>query len=161
MKEEKQLKHFALALAVVLMAGCRGQLPAPTDNGEQPEPTPGVSVLESLPLQRGYFVEQGTPCGSASNASVTLHTGHGINAAQANCELTGIEKTGDNRYAARETCYFIRGGEQSRQVNYTINDRTSYSENDPQSEREYSARHCPQVSLPEPWRSNDLSDLLK
>lgn len=155
------MKHFALALCVVLLAGCRGQVPAPTDDTQPRDPTSGPSSVAGLPLARGYFVRQGTPCGAASNATVTLHTGHGINAAQAHCELTEIEKTGSNTFTAKETCTFIRGGEQTRQLDLTISERTSYSHSDPQAAAEYSARYCPQDSLPEPWRSNDLGHLMK
>ena len=156
-----QMKQLTLILAVGLLAGCRAHLPATAANGQMPNTAPSATVVESLPLERGFFVRQGTPCENASNATVSLHTGRGINAAQAFCEFTRIEKTGAHTYAATEACNYIRGGADSRQLEFTVNDRMSYSVNDAEAEWAYSARHCSQASLPEPWRSNDLSDILK
>ncbi len=141
---------IALVGVVLLAAACRAPLPA----SEAP-------VADGLPLARGYFVTDGTPCEGASNATVSLHTGRGINGARASCEFTRIERTGDDTYVVDETCTHLRGWEESRELRFTIRDRTSYSAHDITNDARFSARHCPQASLPEPWRSNDLSDIAK
>ncbi len=84
-----------------------------------------------------------------------LNTGDGINAARAHCQYTRIEKIGDNTYSVSEECHFIPGGSGERELEITVDDRTSYTLTDGDST--WSARHCPQESLPEPWRTNDIS----
>jgi hypothetical protein len=136
---------FALG-SVGLLSGCQSQLPA--------EP----AAVKELPLERGYYVVDGA-CDLASNFSLTLNTGSGINAAQAHCEYIRIEKIADNTYSISEECHFIRGGSAERELEITVEDRTSYTLTDGDST--WSAQHCPQESLPEPWRTNDISRYLK
>lgn len=157
----KYLKTSILFLAVGVLAGCHAQH-AGVRAQDPITPTAGVAAVESLPLERGFFVRQGTPCGEASNATLTLHTGSGINAAQASCGFTRIEKTGDNTYTATEECYFIRAGESfSDTLHITVESRTAYSQATAGDESTWRARHCAQSSLPEPWRNNDLSEYLE
>ena len=112
-------------------------------------------------MERGYFVLQGTPCASANNFSVTLHTGYGVNVAQAHCSFTRIEKISEDTYRVSEDCSVILGGSFSREREFTIEESTAYVSRDPQDGTEWAARHCPQSEMSEPFRTNDLSRYLK
>ena len=128
---------------------------------DAPAPAQAVVSAESLPLERGYFVLEGDPCENANNFSVTLHTGYGINASKAHCSFTRIEKTGDGTYWVTEECSLIQGGSFSKERELVIDTQTSYVSYDPSDGSEWAARHCPQPEMSEPFRSNDLSRLLK
>jgi hypothetical protein len=44
-------------------------------------------------------------------------------------------------------------------VTFEVESRTSFRASNAEYDWRYAARHCPQAQLPEPWRSNDISDL--
>ncbi|TCD05436.1 hypothetical protein EYB45_08170 [Erythrobacteraceae bacterium CFH 75059] len=130
--------------------------PAPPAQAETPAPTTAAAgeTVDSLPLRRGYYVASDTPCGQASNATLMLVTREGVSASRSSCETLRIARTGARRFEVRERCE-----DEVRTTTYDIpaNDRfTSTSD----SGWSNSARFCPQASLPEPWRDNDISDLL-
>src|SRR3546814_8733928 len=76
-----------------------------------------------------------------------------------------IEKTGANSYRVTETCSeggAAWGTEEHISTNvstYEIPNNTSFTTKS-DSGWESSARYCPQSSLPEPWRNNDIADLI-
>ena len=145
----KRLKHSLFLSFVLCALGSTGLLA-----GCQSQPLAEPTAVKELPLERGYYVKNGG-CDVASNFSLTLNTGYGINAAQAHCQHTRIEKIGDNTYSVTEECHFIQGGSHESEFEITVEDRTSYTKTE--GDFTWSARHCPQESLPEPWRSNDIS----
>lgn len=137
-----------------------------TDRPEQNAVATGKSEsAASLPLQRGFYVTEGTACGQASNATLMLVRKRGINTSRVPCDFKKIEKTGPNSYRVTESC--SEGGaawgteEQiSTSVStYEILNDTGFTVKS-DGGWESSARYCPQPSLPEPWRNNDITDLI-
>jgi hypothetical protein len=121
-------------------------------------------TVTSLPLKRGFYVAGDTACGQASNATLMLVRKSGINSSRVPCEFKAIEKVGANSYRVTESC--SEGGAAwgteehvSTSVStYEIASDTSFTSKS-DSGWENSARYCPQSSLPEPWRNNDIGDL--
>ncbi|HEY9578316.1 MAG TPA: hypothetical protein VIR65_00470 [Rhizorhapis sp.] len=126
---------------------------------------PKGEAVASLPLQRGFYVADGTSCGQASNATLMLVRKSGINTSRVPCDFKSIEKTGANSYRVTETCSeggAAWGTEEHISTNvstYEIPNNTSFTTKS-DSGWESSARYCPQSSLPEPWRNNDIADLI-
>jgi hypothetical protein len=138
---------FLLALcAAGLLLGCQ--------SGPRAEPT----VLQELPLERGYYASGGE-CEKASNATVTLNTGDGINGARSQCSYSRIRKIGDKTYSVSETCHHPRGFSEEQEIEITIENRKSYTRR--VGDSTWSSQHCPQERLPEPWRSNDIRQHLQ
>jgi len=136
-------------------------------------PTPAASETEkpasvaSLPLKRGFYVASDTRCGRASNATLSLLGRDGFTVSGRDfCEFVKIEKTSATGYRVTEEC--SSGGEawgteeqkDTSVVAWEIPNGTSYKRKS-DSGWESSARYCAQSSLPEPWRDNDISDLIK
>lgn len=124
-----------------------------------PAPAPAATI-RNLPLKRGFYVASDTACGQASNATLKLVHRDGINASRTVCEFRKIEKVGPNSYRATEACSDIQSSDPPdvRVVTYTLKADTAFTT---KSEHggERGARYCPQSSLPEPWRDNDISDV--
>jgi hypothetical protein len=136
-------------------------------------PTPAAPETEkpasvaSLPLKRGFYVVSDTPCGRASNATLSLLRRDGFTVSGRDfCEFVKIEKTGATGYRVTEEC--SSGGEawgteeqkDTSVVTWEIPGDTQFRRKS-DSGWESSARYCAQSSLPEPWRDNDISDLVK
>lgn len=126
---------------------------------------PKGETVASLPLQRGFYVADGTSCGQASNATLMLVRKSGINTSRVPCDFKSIEKTGANSYRVTETCSeggAAWGTEEHISTNvstYEIPNNTRFTSKS-DSGWESSARYCPQASLPEPWLNNDIADLI-
>lgn len=113
--------------------------------------------VDALPLQRGYYVRTDDACGTASRATLALVRRDGISG----CSFEHIEKIGASRYRVRENCmepqapepyevvqeYEVLAGDRYR-VTFEYGESAEF-------------RHCPQASLPDPWRDNDISDVLE
>lgn len=135
----------------------------PTNAGapvEAPNEAAQAKVTE-LPIRRGFYVAADTPCGQASNATLMLVSREGYG----ECRFEAIERIARDRYRVTERC--SSGGpawgrpeeiETSRVV-WTIESDTAFTR---VSEGGYTAkaRHCEQKSLPDPWRDNDIRDIL-
>lgn len=124
---------------------------------------PGVVAAQAtLPLDRGYYVAEGTPCGRASNATLQLLRRDGIGGARDFCRFQRIEPDGPNRYRVTQSCGDLQGDgpAEAMTVTYETPSRTSYrmTSTDRWSAR---ARLCAQPSLPAPWRNNDIRDLVR
>lgn len=154
------MRLFSLFLVIGLLTGCRAWSPAPAGDGGAADVPSDSTVLEELPLERGYFV-LGGECASANNFSVTLHTGYGINASKAHCSYTRIEKTAEDTYQVTQECVLIQGGSFSQEREFSIHESTAYVSTDPSDGSEWAARHCVQSEMSEPFRTNDLSRYLK
>jgi hypothetical protein len=120
----------------------------------------GNTVAE-LPLKRGFYVMSDTTCGNASNATLLLIRSEGMNGARDVCEFRSIEQTGPTSYRAAVACEVIPGGaiEPSTYI-YEIPDTAQFSFGTEGSDFRSHFRYCEQSSLPDPWRDNDISDLL-
>ncbi|MGH8085095.1 MAG: hypothetical protein ACREPV_07445 [Lysobacter sp.] len=155
------MKPIPTACCLVLLAACGSQSPAAAEAGQDAGPASATTAtVDRLPLKPGYFVAADVPCGEASNATVMLHDGDGINSSREACHFTRIEQTGPNTYTAAETCTVIGGmggsGPEPSEVDYTIESPTAFSADNRTYDWQYAARHCPQTALPEPWRSNEI-----
>lgn len=142
--------RMALAMAlVVATAACGANEAAPADAATE--------VVEALPLVRGYYVSTEVACGVASNATLALVRSDGISA----CGFDRIERIGESRYRVLESCTDHQGPEPVTSAftnQYEIIGRDRYRVSDDHGwQAEF--RFCPQETLPDPWRDNDISDV--
>lgn len=151
-----------MAFACILAAACAscdaaGDAPAVADAS----PAVEAQVVDELPLRRGFYVRTDDECGGASHTTLTLVRRGGITA----CDFTRIERIGESRYRVGESCA-IRGappGHEHERDEYT-QEYEILGEDRYRITFEYGEtvefRFCPQESLPDPWRDNDISDLV-
>ncbi|MFN3370922.1 MAG: hypothetical protein ACK4Z0_05280 [Sphingomonadaceae bacterium] len=130
----------------------------------RPASSPGAAKPGALPLKRGYFVSADTPCNRASNATVNLLTGDGINASRTACTFTRVEPQGGGRYRVTQRCAELGGwGQDSAPevstVTFEIPDDSRFTIRWPGGSSTTS-RYCPQSTMNEPFRSNDIRDLV-
>ena len=140
-------------LALLLLLGCQ------PDAAAGPAPTPPAATpegIDALPLDFGYYVRTDEPCDDATSAGVHLVNRAGMRWVTSFCLYERIERTGANRYRVHQRCG-DHGGTGLEVADYEIPDRTSFSFRS-DSGWEHAARLCPQREMPEPWRSEDISD---
>jgi hypothetical protein len=119
----------------------------------------------ALPLKRGYFVSADEPCNRASNATVSLVTADGMNGSRTVCTFTRVEPQGGNRYRVTQRCQEIGGwGREAAPdvstITIEVPDESRFTIRWADGSTRTS-RHCPQASMNEPFRSNDISDLVR
>ena len=88
----------------------------------------GAVAADLLPLTRGIYVREGTPCRGASNANVVSYWGedNGLNVSRTACRIDRMTRSG-SAYALHRTCREITsGGQFTDRVNLTILGRTSF-----------------------------------
>ncbi len=150
-----------MALACTLAVGCASCSAAgdaPVAAGAAAEP-PAAEVVNELPLRRGFYVRNDDACAAPSNATLALVRRDGISG----CDFTAIERIGESRYRVQEICTDHQGpapteyeltqeyeilGEDRYRLTFEYGETVEFG-------------FCPQDSLPEPWRDNDISDLVK
>ena len=153
------MKYSFFLLLTGLMAACGIQ---GASTAAEPASSVAETVMETLPLQPGFFVSTEVACGSASNATLILHYGRGSEGWRENCDFNRIVRTDEGRDNVTQVCRDIQSGHaETSTVDFDIKSPTAYSAVNTTYEWSHSARHCPQSQLPEPWRSNDISDLVK
>jgi hypothetical protein len=119
-----------------------------------------AQAADSLPLQRGYYVQSDTPCQRASNATITLYNGVSFGAAHAECRKPVIRKEADGTYQMTERCRDMQGNGgpwETFKSDYVLKSLTEFVETTAYGT--FSFRYCKQSDLPEPWSTNDLSAL--
>lgn len=122
---------------------------------------PRTGDVTSLPLKPGYYVASDTPCGRASNATLSLVRRNGMNVSRMTCDFKKIEQVGRARYRVTEECKEIDQDKSEAAVTtYEVANNDRYKSIFPDGES-YQARYCAQSSLPAPWRDNDISDLIR
>lgn len=122
-----------------------------------------AASISELPLKRGFYVASDTACGQASNATLLLVRRRGVSGARGMCDIRAIEQTGPHHYRATEACGGFPGepaGEPGV-ILYEIPDATTFGYRAEDSDHETRYRYCEQSGLPDPWRDNDISDLLE
>jgi|SRR3954470_16920425 hypothetical protein len=125
---------------------------------------PGIASearAQSLPLERGYYVQSDTPCQRASNATLTLYNGISFGQAHAECRKPVIRKLAEGcSYQVTKRCRDVqgRGGpwEISR-ASFAIRSRMEFVETTQFGT--FSFRYCKQSDLPDPWNTIDLRAL--
>lgn len=146
----------AAAAAGLLMAGgCGGSPPPGAGSGTAPP------AAARIPLPLGFYVATDTPCGAASNATLSLFHGKGLNGAREACEFTRLEAAGPATWRTTERCTTIGGMDDdfSLDVTWTVTSADSFRR-DAADGWTQTARFCPQSELPAPWRDNDLSVII-
>ena len=133
---------------------CQGQDAAV--NGAALSSAQAGTTTSELPLRRGFYVADDTPCSQASNATLNLLRRNAMGAARDLCEFANIERAGPTRYRVRESCR----EDASQSVVYEIRSPTSFVRVDARGNR-YGARFCKQGELPSPWRTNKINDLIR
>jgi hypothetical protein len=116
-----------------------------------------AAVADSLPIERGYYVRSDTPCGQASNATITLYDGISFGHAQVECQKPAIRKLADGTQQITERCRDMQGRGGPWTVftaKYAVLSRTEFLGMTAFEKAPY--RYCRQSDLPEPWRTNDL-----
>lgn len=118
--------------------------------------------VAELPLHPGYYVNAQIDCGAADNSSLYLVRRDGISSAAATCTISLINQTGPTRYEVTDNCTELASGSELGEatVLYDIPDDRSYGYIDGETVVGMN-RYCAQDDLPEPFRSNDISDLLQ
>lgn len=121
----------------------------------------GASTVRvaALPLRLGYYVASDTPCGRASNATVSLLRRNGIGGSRDFCEFTKIDRTSPRTYRVTQACrtYQDSGPPDIGTVTYTLSGDARFTSRSA-SGWTHSARHCPPSSLPAVWRQNDARE---
>jgi hypothetical protein len=144
MRRTTILAAAALLLPPPLLAGAAGHGAAQAQGANG----------DALPLRRGFYLPEGTPCARASNAELLLFTGRGFNVSGAECRITRVRRQGE-AYDIAETCRDIRSGDridgQSRILPGGPEAYTLVSDGSRQR-----FRLCPQAQLPAPWRNNRI-----
>jgi hypothetical protein len=151
----------------VAIAAAPGAAPgaAPAAASAARPAAPAAAKPGALPLKRGYFVSAEEPCNRASNATVSLVTADGMNGSRTVCTFTGVEPQGGGRYRVTQRCQELGGWGRDEPpevstVSFEIPDDSRFTIRwSGGSSR--TSRYCPQSSMNEPFRSNDISDLTR
>lgn len=105
---------------------------------------------ERLPLERGWYVVEGTPCGRASETTMVQFDGQGFARPGAACLTTGTRREGAS-YVVSSACRALATSEERRfDMHVTVYTRTSFGIGDEAGQRRY--RHCPRNQLPARWQ---------
>ncbi|MFC3098712.1 hypothetical protein [Alteraurantiacibacter palmitatis] len=151
-------QNILAMLAAAPLAAC--------GSGEAAEAQPEAAVVEALPLPLGFYISDGESCGSASNATLILLHRTGINSSREPCEFSRIEQVAPSTFQVAQSCSDngeAWGGETTiyevvAQVEVT--GEHSFRMTYDADSKPVDWTHCPQSSLPDPWRDNDISDLI-
>lgn len=147
---ETRARFFGVRIGAFLLALAACSSPT----SEQADASAVQEAVDSIPLKPGYYVAADTPCGQASNATVTLFKGDGFSAL---CETQSIERIDANSYRLKEACFDQRAGQDyETEAVYTLKGDAAYVMKSDGWEAE--ARFCPQAQMPEPFNTNDISE---
>ncbi len=124
-----------------------------------------ASVVDALPLKRGFYVESSIACGQSSNATTLLVGRDAINGSQDSCTFKRIEKTGATSYRVTSECSEGGGWGREEEVatytnSYDIPDETSFKVTY-EDGSDKSLRYCEQSSMSSDYRDNDISDMIR
>jgi hypothetical protein len=140
--------------ALVIAAACLAGLPA---LGVAPGPR-STEPVDSIPLRRGYYVASDTACSDASRATTMLFKGDGFGM---NCETLSLERLAPTRYRLTDRCSDHQGGADLESTSiYEVSSDMAFTLHGEDGSR-YAARFCRQEQMPEPFSTNDISDVLK
>lgn len=121
---------------------------------------PTALAASGLPLKHGFYVRTEAPsCGAASSATLLMLNADGLAGVQDFCRFDAIEAKSETEYLVTQFCYPASdpaSGDQST-ATYTLTAPGAFTVKSSYG-WEYSARHCEQSTLPEPWNSVDLSE---
>ena len=111
---------------------------------------PHIQSGDILPLRRGFYVADPTPCEKASNATLELFTGKSFGLG---CRIASLSHSEpDNGYKFLAGCK--NGG-----VWWTVTPRTGEMFVLRFEDTVHTYHYCTQSSLPYPWSTNDLTSI--
>lgn len=150
------------ALLFSAAAGCgQGAATAAVPDGSRGVVAPAAAaatLVDALPLRRGFYVASDTACSEASHATTLLLGREGLSGSHDHCRFERIEQTGPQTYRVIHACADMQGGmpPETSVVSWTIPEPTRF---EMRSEEgwERSARHCEQAQMPPDWQDNDIS----
>lgn len=125
-----------------------------------------AEASDILRLKHGYYVDVDTPCNEASNATLTLFLGGRF---YQTCKISKIQKEG-NIFLIWDSCTgkAEASGMDSfktlaayQVISYTEFKVTNLPLEVGENTTTAHFRYCPQSSLPDPWRSNDIPEIRK
>lgn len=119
---------------------------------------PGIARAE-MQLQRGFYTSAEFSCAEASNATIILVHKTGINASKVACDFTALSPVGPNTFQYAETCNEV-GAPAPHQNAGTIEVLSTTSFRQSGNGWQETFAYCPQSSMPEPWATNDISDMV-
>lgn len=145
------LAALAAGIAVYSQSAATTSAPA---SASQPE---GATIL---PLKRGYYVAQDTPCAEASNATVTLLQRQGMGGARDFCTFEEITKISADMYRVAQACADFQDGAAPEHIvsTYTLTGDTQFVSRR-EDGWEHRARYCAQSDMPPDFRDNDISEV--
>lgn len=136
---------------------CERTGPRPSSAGDASRAAP----VTGLPLKPGFYVASDTPCGQASNATLSLVRRNGMNVSRMSCDFKKIEQTGPARYQVTEECKELTQGTSETDVRtYEVANDSSFKSLLPDG-TSYQARYCAQSSLPAPWRNINIGNQIR
>jgi len=159
------MKRAAICLAA-LAAACSPAKPAEnpvvaSSQSAAVEPAVANSPLrpatvDDIKLLRGFYVEGNSPCREASNATLYLLRRTGLDESRTVCAIEKVEAESDLRFHVTQRC--DDGSEPSN----VVIDMKSPRDFEIVYEGGGASRYhqCEQIQLPEPWRDNDISNLI-
>jgi len=122
---------------------------------------PGLATAADLLLIPGYYVSSDIPCSDDSNATLQLVTRHQFNWPQQACAIAEEVLATGTVYAVAIDCEeTVDFAAERLNITLDIPDDQHYGLAF-SGETPTRMRYCPQSEMPEPWRSNDLSDLIR
>jgi hypothetical protein len=109
-----------------------------------------ASAQERLPLERGWYVVEGTPCTRATDGTMVQFDGQGFARPGAACLTTGMRREGAS-YVVSSACRLLATSEERRfDMHVTVYARTAFGIGDEAGQRRY--RLCPRDQLPARWQ---------
>jgi hypothetical protein len=117
-------------------------------------PAAGEAV-DTLPLDRGYYVRKETPCGKASNATLISFDGIAFGSVHQECSRPSSITISNGVYELWENCRDTQGHGgpwKKLKARYRIISRREFILIN--SQGEFPLRLCPQTDLPEPWKND-------
>jgi hypothetical protein len=113
---------------------------------------PGLAAAQSgLALQEGFYVFADTPCGQASRASVVRVDRQGISDGRGTCRITQQQRDGDGLRIVQRCSDPFDDSTFTQRLRIVLHGERAFSMFTPAGEFRF--RHCPQSSMPEPWRT--------
>jgi hypothetical protein len=154
-----------LAVACGQKAPVFGPVPATADSADVP-PKADPSAPVVLPLRTGYYIASEDTCEIASSVSLQLLGRSRISTSHVECTFESIVQRASSTFGVTVRCTDdgkMFGREpfvETRTDTFDVARETQFTIGyDGGGSATY--QFCEQASLPEPWRTNDISDLIK
>src|SRR5690606_24850594 len=137
------------------------------------EPAPRAADCGTLPMQYGFYVREGVACSAVEwrpadpDPDIRLIGRRYMSFSDTNaCDFTTVKLAGDKAYDVDMHCVHAMGGQEDRydeHVRLRIESRTriEIEATEHMGGNKARFRHCPQGQLPDPYRGNDIRDIVR